>query len=214
MSNMHDSQQETTHSYVQTSTLSKDSKKPLKAKKCSICKTQFQPTRSFQKVCSISCAVTVAINTRDKILKSGMLKQKRDDKVKREKLKSRSDWLKEAQTAFNAFIRERDKNKPCICCGKPLTHGAVGGGYDCGHYRSVGSAPHMRFHEDNAHAQTKQCNRYGAGRAVDYRIGLIARIGLQAVESLECDTSTKKYTIDDLKAIKSLYSAKLKELKA
>lgn len=203
----------TTTSYL-GSKLTKDSGKRFKWKTCKECRSIFLPTKPFQKVCGVDCAIKVALKARDKILKSGMLKQKREDKVKREKLKSRSDWLKEAQTAFNAFIRERDKDKPCICCGKPLTHGAVGGGYDCGHYRSVGSAPHMRFHEDNAHAQTKQCNRYGAGRAVDYRIGLIARIGLQAVEALECDTSTKKYTIDDLKAIKALYSAKLKELKA
>lgn len=195
------------------STFTKESKKPLKQKKCRICKTLFTPHNSTTTVCSVDCSIAVAKQVREKIIKAAINKQKREDKVKREKFKSRSDWLKEAQTSFNAFIRERDKDKPCICCGKPLTHGAVGGGYDCGHYRSVGSAPHMRFHEDNAHAQTKQCNRYGAGRAVDYRIGLIARIGLQAVEALECDTSTKKYTIDDLKAIKALYTTKLKELK-
>ena len=215
MLNTPDQQLNTTQQNYLGSTFTRDSVKPLKQRKCKICKTLFTPVNSFQKVCrTTECAIAVALKARDKIIKSGILKQKREDKVKREKLKSRSDWLKEAQTSFNAFIRERDKDKPCICCGKPLTHGAVGGGYDCGHYRSVGSAPHMRFHEDNAHAQTKQCNRYGDGRAVDYRIGLIASIGLQAVEALECHTSTKKYTIDDLKAIKALYSAKLKELKA
>ena len=41
------------------------------------------------------------------------------------------DWLKDAQKAFNAFIRERDRDKPCIC-GQPLTLDAVGGGFDCG----------------------------------------------------------------------------------
>jgi hypothetical protein len=196
----------TTNSYL-GSILIKDSKKPLKQRKCKICRNLFTKIKPFQSVCGIDCSIAVALKTRDKIVKA-------QDKVKREKLKSRSDWLKEAQTAFNAYVRQRDINQPCICCGKPLTHDSVGGGYDCGHYRSVGSAPHLRFNENNAHAQTKQCNRWGAGRAVDYRIGLIARIGLQAVEALECDTSTKKYTIDDLKAIKSLYNAKLKELKA
>jgi hypothetical protein len=207
MSNTLDQQLNTTTSYCRGLKSTKDYAKPLKLKTCRICKTKFQPTKPFQSVCGIDCSIAVALKTRDKIVKA-------QDKVKREKLKSRSDWLKEAQTAFNAYVRQRDINQPCICCGKPLTHDSVGGGYDCGHYRSVGSAPHLRFNENNAHAQTKQCNRWGAGRAVDYRIGLIARIGLQAVEALECDTSTKKYTIDDLKAIKSLYNAKLKELKA
>jgi hypothetical protein len=91
---------------------------------------------------------------------------------------------------------------------------SIGGGYDCGHYRSVGSAPHLRFDERNAHAQRKQCNRWGSGRAVDYRIGLIKRIGLEKVEALESDQTVKKYTIDDLKSIISAYKAKFKALKA
>lgn len=121
--------------------------------------------------------------------------------------------MKEAQIAFNAYVRERDKNQPCICCGQPLGAQQVGGGFDAGHYRSVGSAPHLRFDERNCHGQRKSCNRYGSGRAVDYRLGLIARIGLAEVESLEADNDPKKYSIDDLKAIKAKYKAKLKELK-
>jgi len=81
------------------------------------------------------------------------------------------------------------------------------------HYRSVGSSPHLRFDERNAHAQRKQCNRWGAGRSVDYRLGLINRIGLAAVESLEADQTPKNYTIDDLRAITACYRAKLKGLK-
>ena len=72
--------------------------------------------------------------------------------------------------------------------------------------------PHLRFHEDNAHAQRKQCNRWGAGRAVDYRLGLIERIGLARVEALEADQQPRKYTADELRAIRDLYRAKLREL--
>jgi len=89
----------------------------------------------------------------------------------------------------------------------------MGGGYDCGHWRSVGSAPHLRFHEDNAHGQCKKCNRYDSGRAVDYRIGLIARIGLSRVELLESDFSTKKWSIDDILVIRDSYRKKAHELK-
>lgn len=119
----------------------------------------------------------------------------------------------EAQAAFNAFIRARDADQPCISSGRPLQQEAAGGGFDAGHYRSIGSAPHLRFHEDNVHGQTKQDNRYLAGNAVDYRFGLIARIGLEAVEALEADNSYRKWSIDDLKAIKALYREKLKALK-
>ena len=139
--------------------------------------------------------------------------EKAQDRKKRAEQKRIPDLIKEAQTAFNAFIRERDRGQPCICCGQPLGTGSVGGAFDCGHYRSVGSASHLRFNVDNAHAQRKQCNRYGAGRAVDYRIGLIARIGLPAVEALEASNTPHKWERDELIAIKALYVGKLKELK-
>jgi len=148
--------------------------------------------------------------------KVARLREKRERQALREakeRIKTRSQWIKEVQIVFNKFIRLRDAGRPCICCGMPLeSDGQVGGAYDCGHYRSVGSAPHLRFDERNAHAQRKQCNRYGSGRAVDYRIGLIARIGLDAVEALEADQSAKHYTIDELKELKKLYQRKCKEM--
>jgi hypothetical protein len=91
--------------------------------------------------------------------------------------------------------------------------GDIGGRYDAGHYRSTGSASHLRFDEANCHAQRKQCNRYGAGRAVDYRIGLIKRIGLERVEALEASNSPRKWTREALIAIRETYQEKLNVLK-
>lgn len=139
--------------------------------------------------------------------------ERQQTKKRKQALKTIPDLIKEAQTAFNAYIRKRDENQPCICCGQPLGTNEVGGAYDCGHYRSTGSASHLRFHEDNAHAQRKVCNRYGAGRAVDYRIGLIARIGLAAVEALESSNTPHKWTREELEAIRDKYRAKLKAMK-
>lgn len=167
----------------------------------------------LHKFCGRECVFKQMQHDDDQDVKRRQKEERKKDAIKRDKLKSRSDWMKDAQTAFNRFIRERDKDKPCICCGKPLAESAIGGGFDCGHYRSVGSAPQLRFMPENAHGQRKQCNRYGGGRAVDYRIGLIARLGLCAVEALETDNAPRKYTIDDLKAIKAEYMAKLKQLK-
>ena len=132
-------------------------------------------------------------------------------KARKEALKTIPDYIKEAQVAFNAYIRARDADKPCICCGQPLGTGEVGGAFDCGHYRSTGSAAHLRFDERNAHAQRKVCNRWGAGRAVDYRLGLVARIGLEAVESLESSNSPHKWTADELRGIRDHYRQKLKD---
>ena len=134
-------------------------------------------------------------------------------KARKEAIKTIPDYIKEAQVAFNAYIRERDRTKPCICCGQPLGAGEVGGAFDCGHYRSTGSASHLRFDERNAHAQRKVCNRWGAGRAVDYRVGLVRRIGLAAVEALESSNEVHKWAKDELREIKAHYRAKTKELK-
>lgn len=140
--------------------------------------------------------------------------ERAETRRRKEAIKTIPELIKEAQHAFNAYIRERDKEQPCICCGKPLGEGDVGGAFDAGHYRSIGSASHLRFNEHNCHAQRKQCNRYGAGRAVDYRIGLIGRIGLEAVEALEAQNVPNKWTREELIAIRDTYKQKLKEMKA
>jgi len=190
---------------------------PKRKRTCRVCRNNFQPVRCLQQTCSFDCEVKLGLihaeRSKAKREKAERIAEIASTKILREKLKTKRDWTKEAQIAFNAFIRTRDNGKPCICCGKPLGAQQIGGGFDAGHYRSIGSAPHLRFDERNVHGQQKQCNRYGAGRAVDYRIGLIARIGLEAVESLEADQTPKKYTIAELRAIKSHYVAKLKEMK-
>jgi len=189
----------------------------MKAKKCKNCGKEFVPMRSTAIACSYPCA-KAWVDARNAKLKAQKAKQEAKidrqlTKQRKEALKTRNDYIKEAQVAFNAYIRERDKNQLCICCGKPLTLDAVGGGFDCGHYRSTGSAPHLRFNEDNAHGQRKVCNRYGAGRAVDYRLGLIKRIGIDRVEAIEADNSPAKWDVDELKAIRDYYKQKLKELR-
>lgn len=166
----------------------------------------------MQAVCSPTCAIERAREQKEQAERKERSAQRKTDRERREKLKTRSDYIKEAQIAFNSFVRLRDAGRPCISCGVPLRAGEVGGGYDCGHYRSVGSAPHLRFEADNAHGQCKQCNRWGSGRAVDYRVGLIDRIGRAAVEALEADQAPRNYSIDDLREIVRTYRAKCKEL--
>ena len=189
--------------------------KVRKAKKCRVasCGASFVPARLGQAVCSPKCALIDAPRHAPKAKKALADLKRKDIKVRKEKLKSRSDHMREAQQAFNAYIRARDQaaGHLCISSGKPLDWS--GNAVDAGHYRSVGSAPHLRFDERNCHAQSKQDNRFLSGNAVDYRIGLIARIGQEAVDALESDQSVRKYTVDEIKAIKAEYRAKTKELK-
>lgn len=178
----------------------------MKAKTCKQCKSRFVPARPLQVVCGPMCGI-------ERAKKARLTTEKKLDRVKRESLKTIPQLIAEAQKEFNAFIRERDKDQPCISCGTSVSKEVVGGGFDCGHYRSTGSASHLRYDERNAHRQCKQCNRWGAGRAVDYRIGLVARIGLEAVESLEADNQPVKWDRDTLRQIKTIYRAKTRALK-
>lgn len=179
-------------------------------KQCRHCDKPFVPNPPLAVVCSVRCArAFVSAQRREK-----REQEKQKLKDREAALKRIPDLIKEAQREFNSYIRARDADKPCICCGQPLGLSAVGGGFDCGHYRSTGSASHLRFHEDNAHAQRKVCNRWGAGRAVDYRIGLVARIGLERVEALECNNAIHKWEPEELIEIRDHYKAKLRALKA
>ncbi|WP_044274841.1 recombination protein NinG [Pseudomonas fluorescens] len=190
-------------------------RKHPKTKTCKnpACRASFVPQRLGQTVCSPKCALAAVEVQKGKARKSLALADRREIKVRKEKLKSRGDHMREAQQAFNEYIRARDQaaGHLCISSGKPLDWS--GNAVDAGHYRSVGSAPHLRFDERNCHAQSKQDNRFLSGNAVDYRIGLIARIGQEAVDALESDQSVRKYTVDEIKAIKATYRAKTRELK-
>jgi hypothetical protein len=187
--------------------------KEPKAKACKGCKVKFVPARPFQACCGVLCALEIARQVREKKARQEALAEKREDKAKREKQKTRGDWFAEAQTAFNAFIRERDFGKPCICCGKPMEPQRPGGSIDAGHYLSRGSSKHLALDERNCHAQRKSCNRPGGTTRDSFRRGMIERIGLEAVEALEADQEPRKYTIDDLKAIKTKYAALARQLR-
>lgn len=162
--------------------------------------------------CSPDCAVKIAQERQAKAKAKKAKEERKKDKAKRESLKTRSDYIKDAQREFNRYVRLRDAGYGCISCGVHLGDSAVGGAYDCGHFRSVGSARHLRFHEDNAHGQCKRCNRWDSGNHSDYRVGLLVRIGQERLESLEADQAPRHYSIEDLKQIIATYRQKTKEL--
>ena len=184
----------------------------MRAKKCIVCGTEFTPIRSMQKACTAECAIKYATDKRDKKrAQAERIQQEADRKViklKLDSLKSKAEHAKEAQVIFNQYIRERDKNLPCISCGRHHQ-----GQYHAGHYRTVGSHPELRFNELNVHKQCSVCNNHKSGNIVEYRINLIRKIGQESLEWLEGNHEPKKYTIEELKQLKATYKAKLKELK-
>lgn len=182
-----------------------------KPKKCKHCGEKFLPVRAGQQVHE-DCAVPFIRAKQEKARKKAAQAER---KVTREKLASHKTLrtlIAEAQTAFNAYIRERDRRAghACISSGRPLDWN--GNAVDAGHFRSRGAAPQLRFDERNCHAQSKHDNRYAAGNVSGYRLGLIERIGLEAVEALEADNTVRKWTREELIDIKTTYRARLRAL--
>jgi hypothetical protein len=165
------------------------------------------PTRPLQPTCGYECSVAFATAY---ALRQQSRRKQADRKQTKEKLDGLRplSWHKaEAQRWVNKFARLRDEHLPCISCGRFHM-----GQYHAGHYRSVGASPELRYEPLNIHKQCSACNNHLSGNIINYRINLIARIGLEKVEWLEGKHEPKHYTIEDLKAIKSKYKTLCREL--
>ncbi|WLG49135.1 recombination protein NinG [Pseudomonas sp. FP1742] len=184
--------------------------KQPRPKKCRVetCRASFVPSRLGQAVCSPACAILDAPKNQDKARKALADVGRKELQAAKERIKPKGQYMREAQTAFNAWVRERDAKLPCISCGRHHQ-----GKYDAGHYRTVGSNPALRFEPLNCHRQCSPCNTHKSGDIVNYRIELVKRIGADKVDWLEGPHEAKRYTIEDLKAITAEYRAKTRELK-
>jgi hypothetical protein len=184
--------------------------KQPKPKKCKnpACGVSFPPRRLGQVVCSPACAVALVLVKREQERKSLAQLERRAIKAAKERIKSRSQHMKEAQVAFNAWIRLRDAGLPCVSCGRHHN-----GQWHAGHYRTVGGSPELRFEPLNVWRQCAPCNNHQSGNIVNYRIELMKRIGEEKVAWLEGPHQPRKYTIEELKTIKAEYRAKARELK-
>jgi hypothetical protein len=157
------------------------------------------------------CALEVSRQATEKKKAKEAQEDRKKTREKLDAMRTKPQLVKIAQVSFNKYIRERDLLKPCISCGKPPS--TESNQTDAGHFRSVGSAPHMRFVEDNVHGQCKHCNQYLAGNVLAYRKGLIERIGLARVEQIESDQTVRKYTKEGLQEIARHYNAEARRLK-
>lgn len=191
----------------------------LRRRRCKICREWFIPRQSFQNWCSPEHGFELSEQRRNKDREKALAKLKKEKQKKereaKDKLKSRklavkplSYFTKQAQTAFNAFIRERDKDKPCISCGRFHE-----GQYHAGHYRTTGANPELRFDEDNVHKQCAPCNNHLSGNIENYTPRLIEKIGQERFDRLMGSHELPKWKREDYERIRDHYRAKLKELK-
>ena len=171
--------------------------------RCKHCKTTFTPKHFNQKNCMETDDCVGAFLS--DLTKANDKRWAKEKKVRKEALKTRPEWLKDLQDVFNSYIRERDKDKPCISCG------TFTGKMNAGHYKSVGGSPELRFNELNVHKQCEYCNTHLSANLIEYRIGLVKRIGVEQVEFLERkDHAPLKLTVDEIKEQIKVYRDKIK----
>lgn len=180
----------------------------LPTRKCKSCGHTFQKLTPLHSLCSPKCAIAYSKELQVKRERAEAKQAKAETREKLAKLKPLKQYADEAQTAFNAYIRERDKHQPCISCGR-----FHDGQFHAGHYRTRGAANHLRFNEDNTNKQCAPCNNHLSGNIVNYRPRLIEKIGLERVEALENNNTPHKFTKEELIEIKQIYKLKLKQLK-
>jgi len=131
------------------------------------------------------------------------------------KPKSYADHNREAQNAFNRYIRIRDSGRSCCACGVQLNDNnpnKPGSFVDASHYRSRNAASHLRFNVFNCVSCCWQCNRTLSGNIENLRVGLIERFGHEIVDKLNNNYDLKHFDIKYLIRIKNIFTRRADHL--
>lgn len=188
-------------------------------RKCKVCSEWFHPAYANIRWCCPDHGAIYAIELRSKEkvkaeakrIKAQHEAEKADRQrfaEKKQQVKPLSYFIKQAQQAFNEFIRYRDRSLPCISCCRHHE-----GQYHAGHFRTTGANPELRFNEDNCHRQCAPCNNHLSGNLIAYRPALIEKIGQSRFDELMGPHELPKWKREDYIRIRDEYRAKLKSLK-
>lgn len=189
-----------------------------KGRNCRICKKRFRPLTLYEWWCCEEhrdeLASKLAAEARQKRIQQQEKNRKKEAQQERQSLKVRklalqplSYFHKQAQSAFNEYIRARDEDEPCISCQRFHE-----GKYDAGHYRTRGASPETRYDETNCHKQCVPCNQHLSGNIENYTPNLIEKIGRDAFDRLMGPHAVKKWTREELQELAKRYRQKTKEL--
>lgn len=112
---------------------------------------------------------------------------------------------------FSTYIRLKDAvgaKARCVTCGAVRHYKEM----QNGHFIPRGNFP-VRWDEMNCHVQCKHCNETLNGNLTKYKIYMISKYGVQAVEELKLKSVTgPKISTPDLREMIEYYTAKVKEL--
>lgn len=207
--------------------------KPLKERRCAVCRELYTPKRiglKITKVClNAACVLDWAQGVKAKDLKK---KEREDKKINAQKKrdfysKDLPYQLKLCQKVFNRlrvlqelkWFADRGLEPVCISCGKPKG----GDNWCCGHFKTVGAQSGLRFDKLNTYLQhNRHCNMalsgdiYGTKNTMGYIAGLKYRFGDDAGQAIidycETNTETRKWTCDELIAMRKEWNKQIREL--
>jgi hypothetical protein len=182
--------------------MAKSSVPAPRTKKCKACREPFVALRPLQSACSPACAHALASKLREK-------RERAENAARREKLKTRRDWLRECQVIANKIARLRDKSDPCISCERPANWE---GQWHGSHFRSVGAASAVRLNLWNIHKACSICNHHLSGNVAEYEPRLRLKIGDEKVDWLRGQNQRVNYDIAYLKRYKKVMGKKLRRM--
>lgn len=197
-------------------------KRKCRNKDCTTNNGYFRPqagTPDYVKWCSQDCQDAII----EKSLAKERVKRERSQKRSQAAQKKKERRQKRAYTAdklshqidltqaqFNGLIVLLDKDEPCGSCGRYK----CGSGWDCGHVKSRGSHPELRFDFLNAWKQGSACNRANVrmnSRSVtvskQYEERLAKTKGQWVVDYLNGPHEAKHYTREGLKVLRAEFAA-------
>lgn len=184
-----------------------------KAGRCQVCEGEFVRTRVGEKVCSVSCGIEwakrqqIARDVAPYLPRRGGLTKA----VRAHRENDRKTINAAAQREFNRWIRlVRDDGMPCQSCGKPLPPGPSHD-KECGHWKSRGAHPQLRFDESNVALECHRCNHHSDDHLIGLKESLRRRFGQAEIDRLESSGKTRKFTLDELRAIRDEYRRRNRE---
>lgn len=158
-------------------------------KKCRFCKKPFKPTYSTTQ---IYCGVSCALNADKTKIKKWIEKER--TKEQKEALLSKGHYIQILQTLVNKIVRELDKDKPCISCGKTKVKQ-----WHAGHFRKVSTYGYLRFDLFNIYKQCSHCNKELDGNEFEYGKSLDKMGQLEIIEQHKAKYNGLRFTILELK---------------
>lgn len=179
----------------------------LKQRKCANCKQPFRPFTGLIKWCGPECGAALALS---KLERQKLNKAKEERAAFKKKLadsKKLSHWINLTERVVHAYIHARDRGLACISCGTRRTVR-----WEAGHWLTKAARPELRFDPRNINLQCHRCNDNLSGNQAAYRIGLVQKIGEEAVQELEGPHPPAKYTREQLAEIRKKFAAMKREL--